>query len=193
MHMGETLCAVSKTTYQKENILRSCKRSWKWLKWPSVRCNSLNDKDPQFHSSHWLHICSHLCSICRCLYVTWCSYGSLTKPFKDCLNQADVLLFSLQLTGGGMQSNPVQPALLWKLLDTLHWMETICEAPQRAQQWYFRERSQHNIAVDSYIYLGGHTDKNLEWSKKNLGPSMSARPCCCCFFTQWIPALTSTL
>lgn len=154
-HMGETLYAVSRTMYQKESI--------KVLKMTLLAIRTLQQFEWFICPTDWIFYLIYI----HCLNVTWCSCGSLTRPAEDCLNQADVSFFSPQLTGEGTQSNPVKSALLWRLLDTLHRMEMIHKAPQWAQQWYFREQPHHGTTVDSYIYLGGHTHKNLDWSKKN--------------------------
>lgn len=62
-----------------------------------------------------------------------------------------------------MQSIPVQPGLLWKPLDTLHWMEPMSEALQR----YFRDRPRYGS--DSSIYLGGTNIWNGPKNKKKPG------------------------
>lgn len=62
-----------------------------------------------------------------------------------------------------------QPALLWKLLDMLRWLETICEAVGKCLRCCI-ERSRGTsgtvgTTVDSYIDLRVHSDKTLAWSK----------------------------
>lgn len=84
-----------------------------------------------------------------------------------------------------MQSIPVQPGLLWKPLDTLHWMEPMSEALQR----YFGDRPRHGS--NSSIYLGGTNIWSGPKNKKNLGPSLSAGPSWSCSSAGWLPALTS--
>lgn len=119
----------------------------------------------------WESNCSKCC-LCHCFHGIWYPCGRLTRHSQDCLKRPDVPLFSPHLTGEGMQSNIVQPALLWKLLDMLRWLETICEAVGKCLRRSI-ERSRGTsgnrpivgTTVDSYIDLGVHSDKTLVWSK----------------------------
>lgn len=127
----------------KRKALCSCKQ----LKWPSVRCNSLNDD-----------------GVCHRLYVSWCA--SPARPSEDCLNQADVSSFfpASDWRRNAIQSCATRPPLQ----GTNVWGAT---ASTPVVLW----GTVTSTAVDNYVYLGGNADKNPGWSKNILDPSISAK------------------